>query len=102
MRWRTVSLSACSAAVLALAGCGGSGERLPVLTSLRLARLADRAASGEDCGAPLLAAAIASVNRGEVPGTLQEPLLSDANRVEASCSRAAARDLAARLRDGRA
>jgi hypothetical protein len=100
MRWRIVSLSACSA--LLVAGCGGGSERLPVLTSLLLARLADRTAAGGDCGRPLLAAAIAAVNRGQVPGPLEERLLSDANRVASTCSRTAARDLAARLRDGRA
>ena len=119
MRWRIVSLSACSALLLALAGCGSpkaasrptrsgglgpaalrayASERLPVLTSLRLARLADRTASGGDCGRPLLAAAIAAVNRGEVPGPLQERLLSDANTIAATCSRAAAGALADGLR----
>jgi hypothetical protein len=102
MRWRSVSLSACSVvAAVVLAGCGGSGERLPVLTSLRLARIADRTASGRDCGAPLLAAAVAAVNRREVPAAFQERLLSEANRVAATCSRAAARELAERLRNGR-
>jgi hypothetical protein len=86
--------------VLALAGCGGSGGsgRLPVLTALQLARLADRVAAGQNCGAPLVKAAIAAVNRGEVPGSLQEQLLSDANRVAATCSRSAARALSQRLR----
>jgi hypothetical protein len=100
MRWRSVSRTACSAAllVLALAGCGASRERLPVLTALQLAQLADRVAAGQDCGAPLVKATIAAVNRHEVPGSLQEQLLSDANRIAAGCSRAAARTLAARLR----
>jgi hypothetical protein len=115
MRWRIVSLWACSA--LLVAGCGGSkapsrpsragglgpaalradSERVPVLTSLRLARLADQVAAGRSCGAPLVAAAIAAVNRREVPGALQEQLLADANTVAATCSRAAARALARRL-----
>jgi hypothetical protein len=95
MRWRSVSLTACS--VVVLAGCGASGDRLPVLTSLRLARLADRVAAGKDCGGPLVAAAVTAVNRGEIPGPLQERLVSDANRVAATCSRAAARTLAERL-----
>jgi hypothetical protein len=102
MRWRSASRTACSAGVLvlvlALAGCGGSGERLPVLTALRLAGLADRVAAGQNCGAPLVKATIAAVNRREVPGPLLEELLSDANRVAATCSREAARTLAARLR----
>jgi hypothetical protein len=98
MRWRSVSLSACSALGLALAGCGGSAEKLPVLTSLRLAQLAERTAAGMDCGAPLVKAATAAVNRGEVPRALQETLLSDANRIAATCSRTAARTLADRLR----
>jgi hypothetical protein len=73
MRWRSVSLSACSAA-LVLAGCGGGTERLPVLTALRLSDLAAR----HDCRG-LVQAAIAAVNHGEVPSALQEPLLSAAN-----------------------
>ena len=74
MRWRSVSVTACSAAVL-LAGCGGSGERLPVLTALRLATLADR----HDCRG-LVEAAIAAVNAHEVPpGLLQERVVADAN-----------------------
>ena len=99
MRWRSASRTASSAAVLvlALAGCGGSGEGLPVLTALHLARLADRVAAGQDCGAPLVKATIAAVNRGEVPGSLQEQLLSDANRIAANCSRPAARALSRRL-----
>jgi hypothetical protein len=84
--------------VVALAGCGGSSERLPVLTALRLARLADGVAAGRNCGAPLVKATIAAVNHREVPGSLQEELLSEANRVAATCSRAAARTLSARLR----
>jgi hypothetical protein len=100
MPWLNASRTACSAAVLAfaLAGCGESGERLPVLTALHLARLADRVAAGQDCGAPLVQATISAVNQGVVPGPLQEPLLSDANRIAATCSRAAARALASRLR----
>ncbi len=73
MRWRSVSVTACSAAVL-LAGCGGSGERLPVLTALRLATLADR----HDCRG-LVEAAIAAVNAHEVPPGLQERVVADAN-----------------------
>jgi hypothetical protein len=84
--------------VLALAGCGGNdGGRLPVLTALQLARLADRVAAGQNCGVPLVKATIAAVNRGDVPGSLQEQLLSDANRVAATCSRTAARALSRRL-----
>ena len=86
MRWRSVSLTACSAALLA-AGCGG-GERLPVLTALQLQRLADRG----DCRA-LVQAAIGAVNRHEVPPAVQEQLLSDVQ----ACSKARARELARRL-----
>ncbi len=50
-------------------------ERLPVLTALRLERLAQR----HDCRR-LLREAVAAVNRHEVPPPLQEPLLSAANR----------------------
>ena len=82
---------------LALAGCGG-GERLPILTSLRLARLADDVGFGQNCGGPLLAATVAAVNHREVPASLQEPLVSAANEIVATCSRAAARALANRLR----
>ena len=72
MRWRSASLTVCSA--LLLAGCGDGGERLPVLTALRLERLAHRG----NCRG-LIREAIAAVNRHEVPPALQEPLLSDAN-----------------------
>jgi hypothetical protein len=96
MRWQSVSATACSAAALALAGCGG-GERPPVLTSLQLARLADRVAAGEGCGEGLVAATVRAINAGEVPAELQERLLSGANRVAATCSRDAARALAERL-----
>jgi hypothetical protein len=98
MRLRSAWVTACSAATLALAGCGGGGERLPVVTGLRLALLADRVAGGVDCGRPLVAETIQAVNRGEVPVALQERLLSDANRIAATCSPVAARRLAARLR----
>jgi hypothetical protein len=75
MSWRSVSLTACSCALLA-AGCGGgSSERLPVLTALRLERLAER----HDCRG-LSREAIAEVNRHEVPAGLQEPLLAETNR----------------------
>jgi hypothetical protein len=100
MRWRSVSRTGCSvAAVLALAGCGsGNGERLPVLTSLHLAALADDVAAGRSCGRPLLAATVAAINRHEVPDSLLEPLTAAANRIAATCSRGEARDLAERLR----
>ena len=75
MRWRSVSLTACSAAAaLAVAGCGG-GERLPVSTALRL----DRLAAHRQCAA-LIRETIAAVNRHEVPPELQETLVSEANR----------------------
>jgi len=60
---------------LLLAGCGERSERLPVLTALRLERLAEQ----HDCRG-LVRAAILAVNRHEVPPALQEPLLSEANR----------------------
>jgi hypothetical protein len=90
MRWRNVSLLVCSA--LVLAGCGGTSERLPVLTALELARIAERG----DCGA-LVRAAIAAVNRHEVPAALQEQVLSDVQALAASCSPARAHELARRL-----
>jgi hypothetical protein len=89
MCWRSVSLTACSAALLA-AGCGG--ERLPVLTAVQLQRLA----AGGDCRG-LVQAAIAAVNRREVPAALQEQLLSDVQALGAKCSADAAGRLAARL-----
>jgi hypothetical protein len=98
MRWPSASATACSAAALVVAGCGGTGERPPVLTSLRLSRLADRVAAGTGCGRALVSAAVAAVNRGEVPPAVQERLLSDVNRVAGTCSRARARSLATELR----
>jgi hypothetical protein len=92
------AITCSAAAALSLVGCGGSEERLPVLTALRLERLAEQVAAGSSCGDRLLAGAVASVNRGEVPAALQERLLSDANRIAATCSRSAARVLAERLR----
>ena len=74
MSWRIVSASACSSALLA-AGCGGGTERLPVLTALRLQRLAD----ARDCRA-LIRGSVEAVNRHEIPAALQEPLLTEANR----------------------
>ena len=75
MCWRSVSLTACSAAAaLFVAGCGG-GERLPVNTALRL----DRLAAHHQCPA-LIRETIAAVNRREVPPSLQETLVSEANR----------------------
>ncbi len=98
MRWRSVSRTACScAAVLALGGCGSTGDRPPVVTALRLAQLAEAVAAGRDCGGPLVAAVVAAVNRKEVPPSLQESLLADANEIAATCSRRRARELADRL-----
>ena len=57
------------------AGCGGGSDRLPVLTALRLQRLAD----AHDCRG-LIRAAVVAVNRHEIPAALQEPLLAEANR----------------------
>jgi hypothetical protein len=96
MRWRSVSLTACSAA-LVVAGCGGGEDKLPERTAVRLSTLARQVVQGKNCGAPLLAATIAAVNRAEVPHSLQETLLSDANRVAATCSKAVARQLAERV-----
>ncbi|HZQ66016.1 MAG TPA: hypothetical protein VFA66_12390 [Gaiellaceae bacterium] len=98
MRWRSVSRTACSLAGAALlAGCGGPGQRLPVLTTLRLSQLAGDVAAGKNCGRPLLAAVVAAVNRHEVPPSLLEPLTSAANRIAATCSRREARALIERL-----
>jgi len=75
MSWRIASASACSAGLLAAAGCASGTERLPVLTALQLQRLAD----AHDCRG-LVRAAVAAVNRREIPAALQEPLLSELNR----------------------
>ena len=104
MRWRSALRTASSAATalalaLGLAGCGdGGAERLPVLTSLRLAALSDQVAAGRSCGGPLVAAVVAAVNAGEVPPSLQEEFVSEANRIAATCSRRGARTFAERLR----
>ncbi len=99
MSWRSVSITACSGvAALGLSGCGADEPRLPVLTALRLEALAEQVAAGRDCGPPLVAASLEAVNRREVPAPLQEQLLSSVNEVRATCSRAAARALADRLR----
>ena len=74
MRWRIALLTASSAL---LAGCGA--QRLPVVTAVRLSDLAAR----HDCRA-LVQAAIAAVNRGEIPPALQEQTLSDANACRLS------------------
>jgi hypothetical protein len=67
MRWRSAFLTASSAVVLA--GCGG--ERLPVLTAVRLSE-------ARDCRT-LIHLAIAAVNAHEIPPALQEQTLSAAN-----------------------
>lgn len=107
MRWRHVSLTACSCGVLLLAGCGGSGNA----TLHELAPLAERVArSGDGCDAQrLLGALIAAVNAGAVPPARQEELISLANAVgTAGCpgrlddrERALATELAAMLGEGR-
>jgi hypothetical protein len=74
MSWRIVSASACSLALLA-AGCGDGAERLPVLTALRLQRLAD----AHECRA-LIRGAVEAVNRHDIPAALQERLLTETNR----------------------
>ena len=77
---RAVSLTACSA--LLLAGCGGSGTpKLDRSDAAGLIALAHRVASEDACGQardiPLLRRrAIALVNAGRVPDELQEPLMS--------------------------
>ena len=75
MRWRTVFLTACSAAVLA--GCGG--ERLPVLTAVRLSE-------APTCKA-LIQRAVAAVNAHEIPPALQEETLAAANGCRARALR---------------
>jgi hypothetical protein len=74
VRWRTVFLTVSS---VVLAGCGG--QRLPVLTAVRLSE-------APTCKA-LVQEAIAAVNRGEVPPDLQERTLSAAQECRASALR---------------
>lgn len=75
MRWRSAWLTVCSVAVLA--GCGG--ERLPVLTAVELSE-------ASSCKA-LVQRAIAAVNAGEIPPSLQEETLSAANACRATALR---------------
>jgi hypothetical protein len=63
--------------VVVLAGCGG--QRLPVLTAVRLSE-------APTCRA-LIREAIAAVNAHEIPPALQEPVLSAANACRATALR---------------
>jgi hypothetical protein len=83
--------------VLALSGCSSTRDRPPVMTALRLAQLAENVAAGRGCGEPLVAAVVTAVNRKELPPSLQESVLADANEIAATCSRSRARELADRL-----
>jgi hypothetical protein len=81
------------AAVVALAGCGGTPTsapepRLPASLAARLATYADQtsrlASAGDACGAreqalALQNATVAAINAHRVPGPLQEPLQASAN-----------------------
>ena len=73
MRWRTASLTACSA--VALAGCGGHTRHEPVLPP----SVARRLRVLEPKPQTLRALAIKDINAGLVPASLQEDLLSRAN-----------------------
>ena len=79
---RAVSLTACSAAVLALAACGGGDSpKLARADAAGLLSLAHRIAGEGACGQArdiprLRARAIALVNARRVPAALQEPLMS--------------------------
>jgi hypothetical protein len=113
MRWRLVSVTACS---VALAACGGGAQRLDPEQAAALAARAERiavtASAGRTCAAARAAATlqrdlIAEVNAGHVPDGVQEELLADANELVARlpCPRqarpgaaAVARRLARRVR----
>ena len=80
-RWRLASLTASSAALLLLAGCGDSPRPLWDYAPLT----DDVARFGDGCDARrLLQTLIAAVNDGEVPPARQEELVSLANAVGAS------------------
>lgn len=88
MRWRLVSVTACSA--LALAACGGGGaQRLDPEQAAALAARAERiAVTASVCDAARAATAlqrdlIDEVNAGHVPDGVQEELLADANELVA-------------------
>ena len=90
MRWRSVSLTACSCA-LVLAACGGNGRQaapapkpphIPAGLAARLAADANRVAALQGCAARPAAVAfraevIGSISR--VPARYQEPLTSAVN-----------------------
>jgi hypothetical protein len=102
MRWRSVWLTACSAALaLALAGCGGSegetetevaGPTIERATAERLAALSDEVGRSLDAGdacAALDAATrlregvTAAINDGKVPTVYLEDLSGLTNEIEA-------------------
>jgi hypothetical protein len=88
MRWRLVSVTACSALLVA---CGGGGaqrldpERAAALAA-RAERIATDAGAGRTCAAARAARIlqqdlIAEVNERHVPDGLQEGLLADSNEL---------------------
>jgi hypothetical protein len=99
MHWRSVWLTACSAALLA--GCGGGGEstenaapgpRIERATAEQLAELSDEVArlleTGDSCGASQSAARLRdgvteAINAGKVPEVYLEDLSGLANELEA-------------------
>ena len=84
---RAVFLTACSAAVLLLAGCGGKpAPKLDHADAAPLIALAGRIAHEEGRGrtrdiSTLQQRVIALINSGRVPAKLQEPLSSAANAL---------------------
>jgi hypothetical protein len=95
---RNAWLTACSALVLALAGCGGDGDsssdagpRIDSAVATQLADASDEVAQlieeGKTCDAAqradeLLAAAQAEVDNGTVPPELAAPLLENAQALQ--------------------
>jgi hypothetical protein len=104
---RSAWLTACSALVLALAGCGGNGDarsdegpRIDTTVATELADASDEVArlieEGKTCEAAqradeLLFEAQAEVDRGTVPPELAAPLLENAQALqnEVNCEEAA-------------
>ena len=88
-------LTACSAAVLLLAGCGGKStpklDRADAAPLIALAhQIAHEGSGGRARDIPKLQRRlIALINSGRVPGELQEPLSSAANALAVNPSRRA-------------
>jgi hypothetical protein len=93
--WQLACLTACSAAVLLFAGCGGKSapklDRADAAPLIALARrIAHEGSGGRARDIPRLQRRVISlINSGRVPGELQEPLSSAANALAVNPSRRA-------------